>query len=232
MIRAIALLAFLLASPTAFADETSSDAGDGFGDLMYDYFIDGASITLGIGGRTVAIDVTRKGSGDHGHLLDTNGEAYFLLYSTKAGYFGRSNIGYSWLLNLSTLNLDTQKSENAGTVDLNTEVNGYFFSAVPTIFYNIGDRYRGHYLRGGIGLGVGVAKFNGDIVLTESSTANDRVTISNGRSNVFLALGVFLDYQWENFTIRLSHSGPNIQYDNYDINVSGSSMLIGYTFYL
>ncbi len=136
------------------------------------------------------------------------------------------------MLNLSTIHLKEQELSDGSVVNLGTEVDGYFAYTVPTVFYNFGDRHRGHYFRTGIGLGIGVAEFNGDVVLTESTQPNDRVSISNGTSNVFLALGIFVDYQWDNFTVRLSTAGPNLEYNGYDINVSGSSLVFGYSYYL
>ena len=78
-------------------------------------------------------------------------------------YFSDSNVGYSWLLNLSSIRLNEQELSAKKTVDLGTEVNGYFATTVPVVFYNFGDRDRGQYLRLGVGLGVGVARFNGDV---------------------------------------------------------------------
>lgn len=214
------------------AEELPDEASDKkFSTWLWEYLTVGASITAGVGARSVVVDVTRQGTNDNGKILGKKENALFLFYSTKENYFGRSNVGYAWMLNLSTIRINEQELGDGSVVDLGTEVNGYFATAVPTIFYNVGDKHRGHYIRAGIGLGVGAAEFDGDVVLTESPT-NERATISNGTSNFFLALGAFIDYQWENFTIQLSTSGPNIEYNGYEINVSGSSLMFGYTYYL
>jgi len=227
------ILVQLLLSFSALAEEKPSYASDEkVSSRLWDYLTVGASITAGIGGRSVTIDVTRQGTNDHGKIIENKEDELFLLYSTRAGYFGNSNVGYAWLLNLSTIHLKEQELSTGNIVQLGTEVNGYFATVVPTVFYNFGDRHRGHYLRAGIGLGIGVAKFDGDIVLTESAKMNDRITISNGTSNIFLGLGVFIDYQWENFALKLSSAGPNLDYNGYNINVSGSSLMLGYTYYL
>ncbi len=226
------LLQFLF-SFSVLAEELPGNTSDEkMSTRLWNYLTVGASITAGVGGQSVTIDVKRDGTNDYGKIIENKEDEFFLLYSTRAGYFGDSNVGYAWLLNLSTIRLNEQELPNENIVKLGTEVNGYFASVVPTVFYNFGDRHRGHYLRAGIGLGVGVAKFDGDIVLTESAQMNDRITISNGTSNIFLALGIFVDYQWENFAFRLSTAGPNIDYNGYAINVSGSSLMLGYTYYL
>lgn len=226
------LLLLLLLPMIGHTQESDTITDDGFSVWLWDYLTVGASVTVGLGGRSVVVDVTRQDTGDHGKLIDNKEEAYFIYYSTRAGYIGVSNVGYSWILNLSSINLTQQELASGEARDLGTRVNGYFATTVPTLFYNIGDRYQGHYLRAGVGVGVGIAKFEGDIILTESSRSNDRVTISNGTSNIFFAYGVFVDYQWQNFSISLTHSGPNLRYNEYDINVSGTSLVLGYTFYL
>jgi hypothetical protein len=210
-------------------EETSDES---FGTWLWEYLTIGASITAGIGARSIVVDVTRQETNEHGKILGNKENALFLLYSTKASYFGRSNVGYAWLLNLSTIHINEQELADGSVVNLGTEVKGYSATAVPTIFYNVGDRHRGHYIRAGIGLGIGAAEFDGDIVLTESTQMNERATVSNGTSNLFLALGAFIDYQWENFTVRLSTSGPHLEYSGHDINVSSSSLVFGYTYYL
>jgi len=217
----------------ALSQEQMDDAPQlNLSEQLLNYLIDGASITAGIGGRSISTDVTRQGTDDHGKMIENIEDALFLTYNTKASYFGKSNAGYAWLFNLSTFNLKEQELANNQTVNLGTEVEGYFAYAVPTFFYNIGDRYRGHFLRTGIGLGIGIADFKGDVILTESLQINDRIDISNGASNVFFALGLFIDYQWNNFTIRLASAGPNINYNGYKINIADSSVMLGLTYYL
>jgi hypothetical protein len=228
----IILLQLILSFSVHAKEQPDQVADEKFSTSVWNYLTVGASFTAGIGGRTVAINVTRQGTEDQGKIVDNRENAYFLLYSTKASYFGDSNVGFSWLLNLSTIHLKEQEISAGNTVNLGTKVQGYFATTVPTFFYNIGDRYHGHYLRAGVGLGIGIAKFDGDIMLTNSTQPNDRVRISNGTSNIYLAPGVFIDYQWENFAVRLSTAGPNVDYNGYDVNVTGSNLVFGYTYYL
>lgn len=234
MCRAIFIIVLLQLLPFTVraADSPVDLKEEKFSTWLWDYLTVGASVTVGLGGRQNSIDVTRSGTSNHGRIIQNSENAYFLLYSTKASYFGDSNIGYAALFNLSSINLKEQEQADGTVLNLGTEVNGYFASTVPTIFYNFGDRYRGHYLRAGIGFGIGVAEFNGEIVLTESTQPNDRIIISNGTSNVFLAAGIFIDYQWKNFAIQVSTAGPKLKYNGYDINVSGTSLMFGYTYYL
>ena len=227
------ILLHLVLSFSAQAEEPPGDSPDkDFGARVWNYLTEGASITAGVGGRSVGVDVTRIGTNDHGKIVENKEDELFLFYSTKARYFGTSNVGYSWLLNLSTMHLKEQELSDGSIVNLGTGIDGRFASIVPTVFYNFGDRHRGHHLRAGIGLGIGFADFSGDIVLTESTQTNDRVSVSNGASTVFFAFGVFIDYQWKNLIVRLSNAGPNIEYGGYDVNVSGTSLVLGYRYYL
>lgn len=231
-ITALVTLQLLLTSTAFSGDQINTELQADLSDRLWHYLTDGASISAGVGGRTITIDVTRLGTEDHGKMIENIEDASFLTYNTKASYFGHSNVGYGWLFNVSTFHLKDQELPNQEVISLGTEVDGYFAYAIPTVFYNFGDRHRGHYLRTGIGLGVGVADFNGNVVLTESLIPSDRVDISNGTSNLFVAFGIFIDYQWQNFTIRIDSGGPNLKYDGYEMNVSGTSIMLGATYYL
>ncbi len=134
------------------------------------------------------------------------------------------------MFNLSSFELHRQEIEPEVTEDLGTRVTGIFAYAVPTFFYNWGDKYDGKHFRVGFGLGLGITQFSGDIILTESSTPNDRVSISNGPSNLFLAAGLFIEGQWEYFTMRLAQAGPELEYNGYQISVKDTSIMLGFTY--
>lgn len=232
LITKIIFLQLAFVSTAFSADLINDDFENSLSGQIWNYLTEGASVTAGVGGRTIAIDVTRLGVEDHGKMVEKVEDALFLIYNTKASYFGNSNLGYGLLFNLATFHLKDQELINSEVVNLGTEVDGYFAYTVPTIFYNFGDRHRGHYLRTGIGLGIGLAEFNGNVVLTESLLPSDRVDISNGASNLFAAFGVFIDYQWENFTLRIATAGPSLMYNGYNMNISDTSVMFGVTYYL
>lgn len=227
----ITLLALLCAANTVWAAESDTDLAPNasLGELLVHYLVDGASITVGVGGRAISVEVQRIGTKDRGKLIDTDEDAYFFSYNLKDSYLDTSNVGYSWMFNLSSFELHKQEVEPKVTEDLGTRVEGEFAYIVPTLFYNWGDKYNGKHFRAGIGLGLGVAKFHGDIILTESSTPNDRAAISNGPSNLFFAAGLFLEGQIDYFTIRVANGGPELEYDGYKIKIKDTNIMIGLT---
>ena len=64
--------------------------------------------------------------------------------------------------------MDKQETAKNIYEDLGTRVRGKTAYVVPTLFYQWGEhREKGKFVRLGVGLGMGVAKFNGDIILTD-----------------------------------------------------------------
>ncbi|MDH5178946.1 MAG: hypothetical protein OEZ39_07690 [Gammaproteobacteria bacterium] len=230
LITAMGLLVMMLPL-NATAAEAQSTEPLTYRDKLWNYLTDDASITVGLGGRGSSVTVTRIGTNDTGKLVD-NEDAWFLSYNTRAGYFKDSNFGYSWMFNLSSFEARHQELESKEIVNLNTRVQGYFAYLVPAVFYNFGAKQSHDWFRIGIGLGLGLAEFDGDIILTSSATPNDRVAVSNGPSNLFGALGFFIEWQRAPFTIRLAAAGPGLKYNGYEINVADTSLMLGYTHYL
>lgn len=227
VICSIALSGPLLAEPGAKNEQTQR-----MSQKLWHYLTDGASITAGAGGRQMSVEVTRAGTDDRGKLVENDENAWFLSYNTRASYFANSMFGYSWMFNLSSFELHQQETAPEVAEDLGSRVEGYFAYAIPAFFYNLGDKYKGTWLRTGIGLGMGVAEFDGDIILTESKQANDRVDISNGASKIFIAVGLFVEAQVESFTFRIAIAGPNVEYKGYNIGIGDTSLMLGYTHYL
>ena len=73
----VLIMAALLTSPAGASE---------FSDGLYNYFIDGASVTLGVGTRQAGLKVTRISDGAEGKIVQRNEEAYFLSNSTKPSY--------------------------------------------------------------------------------------------------------------------------------------------------
>lgn len=216
----------LTAEPAMSGQELS-----GLGQTLWNYLTDGASITVGIGSRQTGVTVTRLNTEDTGKLVEQEG-TWFLSYNTRASYFRESDFGYRWMFNLSSFEAYHQETAPEVIEDLGTHVDGYFAYVVPTIFYNFGDKYRGNWFRFGIGLGLGMTEFHGDIILTDSTRPNDRVTISNGPSNLFFAGGLFIEAQLSAFTFRIATAGPGLQYEGYKIDIGDTSVMLGYTHHL
>lgn len=198
---------------------------------FYDYWIDGASVTLGVGVAEASATITRISDHATGKLVHRVEDAYFFSYRTKPNYINASDFGYSWMLNLSGFYLDKQQVGKNTYVDLGTGMRGMFAYLVPTLFYNWGNKYDGSFVRAGVGLGLGLAEFNGDIILTDSTIPNDRITIHHGMSNLHAAVSVMLEFRKNNWGLRITSAGPTFDENGYNIALGDSSVNLGYSYY-
>lgn len=211
-------------------DAPASTEPDTVWGAVWDYLYNGASITVGIGTRQSELAVTRKSDAAYGKIAQRNDAAYFLSYSTRDSFIGTSHVGYTVMLNYSTFYMDKQEVDNK-LVDLGTRVRGRVAYLVPTLFYQWGEHHLdGRFVRVGVGLGAGVAKYDGDIILNAPSNTTP-TSISNGAYNLKLASSVFLEARYRYWGIKVSFAGPTYEDDTYKYSVSDIAVNLGYSFY-
>jgi hypothetical protein len=223
----IFLFAFGYASPAVAQDEPP--APKSYSEAIWDYLTNGASLTVGIGGREADLTVKRLSDNASGKLVQRNEKSYFLNYSTRPIFFDDSKFGYDFVFNLSTFNMSQQETSKNVYQDLGTGGNGKFAYVVPTLFYMWGDHRQGTYFKSGVGLGVGIATFDGDIILTDSAT-QDRVQFSHKTTDLRLASSLVLEARWKNWGLLLSAAGPNVQQDGYEFQLGDIAFSFGYRF--
>jgi hypothetical protein len=200
-----------------------------FSAAVWDYLINGASLTVGVGGREANMTVRRLSDNAGGKLVQRDEESYFFIYSTRPAFFGDSKMGYDFMFNLSTFRMDQQETAKGVYQHLGTGGRGAFAYVVPTVFSMWGDHRHGTYFKAGIGLGLGIATFDGDIILTDSATP-DRVTISHQTTEIRLASSVVLEARWKNWGFLLTAAGPNVQQNGFDIQISDVALSFGYRY--
>jgi len=200
-------------------------------DDLYDFFIDGASLRLGLGVRQAGLKVTRKSDGAEGKVVQRDEEAYFITYSTKPGFLKSSpSVGYTFMFNLSSFDADQQETSKDVYEDLGTRASGEFLYVVPTVFYQWGEsRYEGKYTRIGIGVGLGLTRFNGEVLLSGPS-GNETVSLSDTRTKLKAATSFILESRWNHWGIRLSVAGPTQETEEYNIQVEDVALNLGYSF--
>ena len=224
----ILLLAFGFASQAAVAqDETK--AATSYSAAIWDYLTNGASLTIGIGGREADLTVKRLSDNASGKLVQRNEKSYFLSYSTRPTFFDESRFGYDFMFNLSTFHMNQQETAKNIYQDLGTGGNGKFAYIVPTLFYMWGDHKQGTYFKSGIGLGAGVATFDGDIILTDSA-AQDRIQFSHKTTELRLASSLVLEGRWKNWGLLVTVAGPDLQQDGYEFQISDIAVNFGYRY--
>jgi len=232
------LLLFSLA-PDSHADTPNSisdtqgipDTQFSYSAKIWDYLTNGASLTIGIGGREADLTVKRLSDNASGKLVQRKERSYFLNYSTRPGFFKDSHFGYDFMFNISTFHMDQQEVSNSVYQNLGTGGNGKFAYVVPTIFYMWGDHLQGTYFKSGIGIGAGVATFDGDIILTSSAT-KDYVKFSHDTTKLSLASSFIIEGRWNNWGIIITAGGPNFKQDGYEFQISDIAVNFGYRYTL
>lgn len=210
------------------ADTSAKPGASGFWDKTWDYLVNGASITVGTGLRQAEMTVTRKSDGASGKIAQRDEQAYFLSYSTRPSFIRESNFGYTFMVNYSHFSMDKQETAKDVYQDIGTRVRGNFAYVVPTLFHQWGEhRYKGKFVRLGIGLGLGVTTYTGNIILSDYST----VAVSNKTYALTIAESVFLEARYRHWGVKLSLAGPTVDKDSYKIQVSDVSVNLGYSFY-
>jgi len=175
------------------------------------------------------LTVKRLSDNTSGKLVQRNEKSYFLSYSTRPAFFGNSRLGYDFVFNLSTFNMTEQEISKNVYQNLGTSASGRFAYVVPTVIYMWGDHRHGTYFKTGIGMGVGIASFDGNIILTDSP-AQDRVDFSNNSVKPRLATSVVLEGRWNNWGFLVTAAGPDFQQDGYEFLISDIAISFGYRY--
>jgi hypothetical protein len=210
------------------------DGGDlgSFGAQVWDYLYNGASITVGVGTRQADLQVRDKSTGASGKISERNSKvAYFLSYSTRPSFIGNSKVGYNFMFNYTTFSMDRQEVAKNEYRDVGTRVEGRVAYVVPTLFYQLGEHGpKGAYARAGVGLGLGVAKYDGNIILDYPNNTTP-VSVSNGRYDLKTAAGLFLESRYRNWGLTFSAAGPSYEDARYKYAVTDISAFVSYMYY-
>jgi hypothetical protein len=227
-------LAVLLLTVPALAVPAPASAQDKPATLsawLYDYFVNGASVTAGFGLHQADITVRDKATGAAGKITDRDNTALFLSYSTRPSFIGASKFGYNFMLSYTTFNADKQEVAKDTYRDLGTRLHGRVASVVPTLFYQWGEHgRRAAYLRTGLGLGLGVTKYDGDIILDYPANTAP-VSVSSGNYDLKFAGSFYLEGRYRHAGFTLVAAGPSYDDDKYQYNVNDISAYLSYTYY-
>lgn len=204
---------------------------ESFSEQVWDFLVNGATLTIGTGVRQSGIKVIRTSDRAEGTIVQRNDQAYFISYSTRPGYLTRAKtVGYTFSFNLSSFDADQQEIDKDVFEDIGTRVSGSFIYVVPTVFYEWGNYHKtGRFTRLGFGLGLGFTKFNGDIILTESID-QERLDLSSKASRLRVASGIILETRWNHWGLSLSVAGPSFENDSYEVQVQDTAIHLGYSF--
>ncbi len=201
------------------------------GEWLWDYFVNGASVTAGIGVRQADIQVRDKATGAAGKISDRVNTAYFLSYSTRPSVIGTSRVGYNFVFNYQTFNMDKQEVAKDVYRDLGTRVHGRVIYLVPSLFYQFGEHGpKGAYTRLGFGLGLGATKYEGQIILDYPNNTTP-VDVSSDDYDLRFAGSVYVESRYRNWGVTLVAAGPSYEDDRYRYSVTDISAYLSYTYY-
>jgi hypothetical protein len=215
------------AQEAAVTDTAGKESG-GIVASMVKSLTDEAHLKVGYGIVQWKMVLKRSSDGATATMVQRDNSALFVSYGSKPTFIKETHFGYTFMV--SYVDFDMKKQEISGDqfADFGTEVHGYLFYAVPTLYYQWGEhRYKGRFVRLGLGVGVGAARYSGtvrlstgEVVYTEKRTYEPRLAVSN-----------FLEARWNHIGISFSYASPRIYGDGYDIRVTGFSANIGFTYY-
>jgi hypothetical protein len=218
--------------------DTGADAGkdqqkNGFWDGLWNSMTDEAHLTAGYGILELDLTIKRKSDGASATMVQRDTSAIFLSYSTRSSFFKDSNFGYTFMVNYVDFDMGKQEIYRNEYVDLGTHITGQMIYAVPTLYYQWGEhRYKGKFVRLGVGAGVGAATYSGTVQLTGSPVpGGEQISTANRSYAPRFTLSNFLEARWHHFGISMSYAAPRVYGDGYDVKVSDFSVNIGYTYY-
>lgn len=198
-------------------------------DWAYDYFIDGATLKLGVGTRIAGVQVKRLSDDATGKIVQRDLNSYFITYSTSPIYFSIDRSGLTFIFNLSGFSANKQEIDGGKFVDTGSRASGQFYYIVPTAFYEWGNYLKGTYARIGAGLGLGAATFSGDATLT-STTNNDSVALNRRSTSLTWATSLMLEGHWNHWGLTFQYAGPTYKNDKFQFDVQDISANLGYQF--
>lgn len=205
----------------------------GFWAGLWSSLTDEAHVTVGYGLLELSLTVKRDSDGASATMVQRDTGAIFLSYSTASSFFRDSNFGYTFMVNYVDFDMGKQEIYHNEYADLGTHITGRMIYAVPTLFYQWGEhRYKGNFVRLGVGVGVGAATYSGTIQLTGPQVPDgEKIYTSKKSYDPRLAVSDFLEARWHHFGISISYAAPRIYGDGYEAKVSNFSANIGYTYY-
>ena len=207
---------------------TKDDGSAGLLSTVWEGLTDEAHLKAGYGIVQWKMVIKRSSDAATATMVQRDNSALFLSYGSKPSFFKDSHFGYTFMVSYVGFDMKNQDVPGDQFADFGTEVHGYLFYAVPTLYYQWGEhRYRGSFIRLGFGIGVGAASYsgsarlsNGEVVHIDQRTYEPRLAVSN-----------FLEARWRHIGISFSYAAPRIYGDGYDIRVNGFSVNIGYAYY-
>ena len=188
---------------------------------------DQAHLTAGYGLVQWKLILKRGTDGATATMVNRDDSALFLSYGSRPTFIKDTNFGYTFMVNYVDFSMTKQEISDSLT-SIGTEMSGYVVYAVPTLYYQWGDRaHNRKFVRLGIGAGVGAASFHGSAQLS----TGEIIQASRRSFEPRLAVSNFLEARWNHIGASFSYASPRIYGQDYDIRVSNVTAYVAYIYY-
>ncbi len=221
--------AMFCGAPGLARADLPQDAGGGdLAGRLWRGLTDEAYLRVGYGIVQWAMDIERASDGATARLVHRDDSALFIGYGSKPTFFTDTNFGYTFMVNYVDFSMNRQTIPGEEFANVGTQVSGYLVYAVPTLYYQWGERgNHARFIRAGAGVGLGAARFKGTAQLSTGETINTEKKSYSPR----LALSNLLQVRWNYIDLSIGYASPRVYGNGYDIKVSDFSASLGYVFY-
>ena len=189
----------------------------------------GYTVNVGVASKQLDLDVYDAGNVDYnGSLTEGSYVGLHLSVNSPYNFFSKNgNLGYYYEYSLGSFKMELQNT-TTGEENLGSSASGNYVYFTPVVFYNIGDniklKKKDAFLVG-MGIGLGYLQASGDIYFTE--TTNELFDIDVNGFDV--SITILMEYQHNDWFVRVQDSGPDISSGNYEYTISDFSLLVGYS---
>ncbi len=192
------------------------------------------SLVLGLNFRQATLDVYDPDVGVEpiGILKDDfKVLPHLSLDSASKTLNNNGTLAYKISFNLDRIDMSTQQVNDNNViidVDAGTSAEGYYFYAMPVIYYEFFGDNPNQALRLGAGLGLGIVKAKGDIFIYENYNYNYH---SFDINKFTYSYGLMLEYERKNWLFIIGSYTPEVTQNGYKYNIFETSFSIRRKFY-
>lgn len=181
------------------------------------------SYSFGLSAKQLSLAVYDKGQ--ETSLGDLTGKFVIspeLLVENNINYFSDSRWAYKFVFRTGLFKMNTQEV-NLEDINLGTSANGYYFYALPMIYYDLTKESSNSTFLLGFGFGAGFLNAKGDIIFTQASPQT--------RHNFYISeltysAGFALEYHRNSWVYSVYSYSPQVSSGAYEYNLFDTSISV------
>ena len=179
--------------------------------------------SFGLSAKQLSLAVYQKGQNTS--LGNLTAEFIFtpeLIVENNTNYISDSNWAYKFVFRTGLFKMNTQEV-NLEDINLGTSADGYYFYALPMIYYDFSKDDSLSSLLLGIGFGAGFLHAKGDIVFTQ---ANPQSRHNFNISELTYSAGFALEYHRNSWVYSVYSYSPQVNSGAYEYNLFDTSISV------